>query len=78
MASPVFDPNKALGKTAAYQASLSIANSQSLFKLMYIELVMPPNHLILCRPLRSQELKHVIGNGVTWLHKRGAPTDPPK
>ena len=25
--------------------------SQSLLKLMYIELVMPPNHLILCRPL---------------------------
>ena len=31
--------------------SLSIANSQSLLKLMSIELVMPPNHLILCRPL---------------------------
>ena len=37
--------------TAAHQASLSIANSQSLFKLMSIELVMPSNHLILCRPL---------------------------
>ena len=34
-----------------YQASLSITNSQSLLKLMSIELVMPSNHLILCRPL---------------------------
>ena len=32
-------------------ASLSITNSQSLFKLMSIELVMPANHLILCHPL---------------------------
>ena len=32
-------------------ASLSIANSQSLLKLLSIELVMPCNHLILCRPL---------------------------
>ena len=36
---------------AAYQASLSITNSQSLLKLMSIELVMPSNHLILCPPL---------------------------
>ena len=35
--------------TAACQASLPITNSQSL--LMSIELVMPSNHLILCRPL---------------------------
>ena len=34
-----------------YQASLSITNSQSLLKLMSIELVMPSNHLILCCPL---------------------------
>ena len=33
------------------QVSLSITNSQSLPKLMSIELVMPSNHLILCRPL---------------------------
>ena len=33
--------------TAAPQASLSITNSQSLLKLMSIELVMPSNHLIL-------------------------------
>ena len=37
--------------TAARQASLSMANSQSLLKLMFIESVRPSNHLILCRPL---------------------------
>ena len=37
--------------TAACQASLSITNSQSLLKLMSIELVMPSNHLIFCHPL---------------------------
>ena len=37
--------------TTAYQASLSITNSQSLPKLMSIESVMPSNHLILCHPL---------------------------
>ena len=37
--------------TAARQASLSISNSRSLLKLISIELVMPSNHLILCRPL---------------------------
>ena len=35
--------------TAAHQASLS--HSQSLLKLMSIELVRPSNHLILCHPL---------------------------
>ena len=37
--------------TAAYQASLSIANSQSLLKLTSFESVMQSNHLMLCRPL---------------------------
>ena len=37
--------------TAAQRASLSITNSQSLLKVMSIELVMPSNHLILCHPL---------------------------
>ena len=37
--------------TAACQAFLSITNSQSLLKLMSIELVMQYNHFILCRPL---------------------------
>ena len=37
--------------TAARQASLSITNSQSLFKLMSIGSVMPSKHLVLCHPL---------------------------
>ena len=37
--------------TAAHQTSLSITNSWSLPKLMFIELVMPSNHLSLCHPL---------------------------
>ena len=37
--------------TAARQASLSITNSRSSPKPMFIESVMPSNHLILCRPL---------------------------
>ena len=37
--------------TAACQASLLVTNSQSLLKLMSIELMMPYNHLILCCPL---------------------------
>ena len=37
--------------TAGCQASLSITISQSLFKLVSIELVMPSNHLILCHLL---------------------------
>ena len=37
--------------TAAHQASPPNTNSWSLLKLMSIELVMPSNHLILCRPL---------------------------
>ena len=36
--------------TAACQASLSFTTSRSLLKLMSIELAMPSNHLILCRP----------------------------
>ena len=36
---------------AARQASLSITNSQSLLKLMYVGSVMPSNHLIFCHPL---------------------------
>ena len=37
--------------TAAHQASLSVTNSWSLFKLISIESVMPSSHLILCHPL---------------------------
>ena len=37
--------------TTARQAFLSFTISWSLFKLMSIELVMPSNHLVFCRPL---------------------------
>ena len=37
--------------TAECQVSLSFTSSQSLLKLMSIELVIPSNHLILCHPL---------------------------
>ena len=37
--------------TAACQASLPFTISQSLLKLMSVELVMPSNQLILCHPL---------------------------
>ena len=37
--------------SAVCWASLSITNSQSLLRLMSIELVMPSSNLILCRPL---------------------------
>ena len=40
-----------LKHTHTHQAYLSFTISQSLLKLMSIELVMPSNHLILCRPL---------------------------
>ena len=48
--------------TAACQASLSIANSWSLLKLMSIESVMPSNHLILCCPL-SSHLQSFLASG---------------
>ena len=38
-------------QTAAHQVSLSLTISQSLLKLMSIDLMMPYNHLILCYPL---------------------------
>ena len=37
--------------TAAHQASLSITNPRSPFKLMSIESATPSSHLILCHPL---------------------------
>ena len=42
--------NSATPWTAAQQASLSFTISWSLLKLMFIESVMPSNHLILCHP----------------------------
>ena len=40
--------------TAVRQASLSVTSSQSWFKLMAIESVMPSNYLILCHPFSSR------------------------
>ena len=37
--------------TAALQASLSFTISQSLLKLIFIELMMPSNHFIICFPV---------------------------
>ena len=37
--------------TEGHQASLSITNSRRLLRLMFLKLVMPSNHLILCHPL---------------------------
>ena len=37
--------------TAAFQASLSITDAQSLLKFVFVESVIPSNHLILCCPL---------------------------
>ena len=52
--------------TSARQASLSITNSQSLYKLMSIESVMPSNHLILCHPLLL--LPSVFPSIRKWVH----------
>ena len=52
----------AIPQTAACQASLSITNSQSLCKLMSIELVMPSNHLILCCPLLLPSILPSVGS----------------
>ena len=49
--SPVYSWLLANPQTTARQVSLSFTISWSLLKLMSIELVMPPNHLILCCPL---------------------------
>ena len=45
---------------AACHASLSITNSQSLLKLMSIELMMPSNQLILCHPLLMLSMFSII------------------
>ena len=48
-------------RTAACQASLSIINSQSLFKRKSIDLVMSSNQLILCHPLLLPSIFPSIG-----------------
>ena len=59
--------------TAAHQTSLSFTISQSLLKLMSIELVMPSNHLISVIPLSSC-LQSFPASGsfpVSWFFESG-------
>ena len=42
------------------QASLSITNSQSSLQLMSTKSVTPSSHLILCRPLRSDQISRSV------------------
>ena len=61
--------------TATRQASLSFTISQSLLKLMCIKLVMPSNHLILCRiPFSSclQSFPAAVSFPTSWLFASGA------
>ena len=54
--------------TAACQASLSITNSQSLLKLLSIELVMPSSHLILSPSILAniRVFSNESGFHITW------------
>ena len=54
--------------TAAHQASLSFTISQSLLKFMSTELVMLPNHIILCCPLLL--LLHFFPSSKSFLVSR--------
>ena len=60
--------------TAAHQASLFITISQSLLKLMSVELVMPSNHLILCHLLLSCPRSFPASGSfpICWLFTSGA------
>ena len=53
--------------TAACHNFLSISSPQSLLKFMSIGLVMPSNHLILCRPLLLLSSIRVFSNGSALL-----------
>ena len=53
--------------TEASQAPLSITNSGSLLRLKSIKSVMPPKHLILCRPLLL--LPSIFPNIKVFLNK---------
>ena len=57
--------------TAARQASLAFTISQSLLKLMSIKSVMPPNHLILCRPLSSCPQSFPVSSPMSQLFISG-------
>ena len=57
--------------TVACQASLSLTISWSLPKFMSTELVIPSNHLILCRPLLLPSISQYQGlfQWVGWSHQ---------
>ena len=57
--------------TAVRQASLSFSISRSLLRLKSIELVMPSNHLILCRPLLPSVSPALGSFPVSWLFSSG-------
>ena len=63
--------NSAIPWAAACQASLSFTISQSLLKLMSIELVMPSNHLVLCHPLLLLSFPASGSFPVSWLLESG-------
>ena len=52
--------------TAAHQASLSFTISQSLLKLMSIELVIPSKNIIICHPLLLPTIFPSLGE-ISWL-----------
>ena len=58
--------------TAACQASLSFAISQSLLKLMSIQSVMLSNHLILCCPLLLWPSIFPSSFPMSWLFSSGS------
>ena len=62
--------------TAARQASLPFTISWSLLKLISTELVMPPNHLILCCPFSSCPQSFPISGSspMSWLFTSGGPS----
>ena len=55
--------------TAARKASLDLANSRSLLKLMPIKLVMPSNYFILCCLLLLLAQHQGLSQGVSSLHQ---------
>ena len=64
----------AISSTVAHQAPLSSTLSQSFLKLMFIESMMPFNHLVLCHPLlltpsifpRIRVFSNESALGITW------------
>ena len=64
--------DSAIPWTATCQASLSFTLSWSLLRLMFIELVMPYNHLILCHPLLLPSVfSNIRAFPVSWFFTSG-------